>query len=80
MPEHPHMTKFGDPLPRVRERTRSALRRNLWILKLPFYLACWALIGFGAYVAGLPSLLDVLITLIGTGVTMNYLDRPLRRR
>ncbi len=74
------MAKFGDPLPRVREHTRRALRRNLWLLKMPFYLVFWVLVGLGLYVVGVPSLLDALITLLGAGVTMNYLDRPLRRK
>lgn len=64
----------------MRERTRHSLRRNLWLRALPLYLALWTVIGFGAYVAGVETWADVLITLLGTGVTMDYLDRPLRLR
>jgi len=74
------MAKFGDPPPRMRERTRHILRRNLWLRALPLYVVLWTVIGFGTYVAGMARWAAVLITLLGVGVTMNYLDRPLRRR
>jgi hypothetical protein len=64
----------------MRERTRQILRRNLWLRALPLYLLLWTLIGFLAYVVGVETWADVLITLLGVGVTMNYLDRPLRLR
>jgi hypothetical protein len=47
---------------------------------MPLYVVFWVLAGLGLYVVGVPSLLDALVALVGAGVTMNYLDRPLRRK